>query len=94
MVAKTIKKRPSRRSDQRVRPQPVREVLYDRVTGRTQQVEILPTASRPSTVTVRLRTDQRARLDQEARKIARTTGQALWRSDGTESGTVLVESGG
>ena len=78
MVGKTTKKRSARGGRRRTpEQQPVSEVLYDRVTGRSRDVLIFPAAPTPSRMTVRLRTDQRARLDQAARKIARTTGEAV-----------------
>jgi hypothetical protein len=78
MTAKTTQRRTGQKARRRPpEQQPVREVLYDRVTGRSQEVIILPAAPTPSRLTLTLRTDQRARLDQSARKIARTTGRRV-----------------
>jgi len=55
----------------------MREVLYDRVTGDSWDVTIHPAPPPPSRVTIRLRADQRERLDQAARKMARTTGEPV-----------------
>lgn len=78
MVGKSPKKRAAPRARRRT-PQksPVTEVLYDRVTGRTEEATILPAEPPPSRMTIRLRTDQRARLDQVARKLARTAGESV-----------------
>ena len=56
---------------------PVTEVLYNRVTGQSQEVVVRPAAPTPSRLTLTLRADQRSRLDRSARKIARTTGRRV-----------------
>ncbi len=75
MAAKSVK-RPARRA--RVE-KPVREVLYDRVTGRVQEVVILPGTNAPPShrITLRLRPEQRARLDEVSRQIDRATDCTL-----------------
>ena len=70
-------KRSGRKGGQAPQRPPVKEVLYDRVTGRSQDVVILPPPPPPSTMTLRLRTDQRAKLDRASQKIARTTGERM-----------------
>lgn len=76
MAAKSTKRRARTKTK---RNQPVREVLYDRVTGRTEEVVILPAPSAPSSyrMTLRLRLEQRARLDDVSRRIDRATDCTL-----------------
>lgn len=71
-----------KRSGRKVRQQtseqpPVREVLYDRVTGTSQEAIIRQPAPLPSRLMLRLRADQREHLDQVARTIEGTTGQKV-----------------
>ena len=63
----------------RHRSRPRREVLYDRVTGRVQEVVILPGTSAPPShrITLRLRPEQPARLDEVSRQIDRATDCTL-----------------
>lgn len=75
MTVKTTQKQSARRTRRTPQRKPVSEVLYDRVTGRSQEVIILPPVS--SRMTLRLRPDQRARLDQASRKITRTAGETV-----------------
>ena len=56
--------------------QPVKEILYERVTGRSREAVILPGKPTPSPVrmTLRLRPDQRERLESWSSSIYRVTG--------------------
>ena len=54
----------------------MKEILYERVTGRSQEVVIRPAEPMPAQtrMTIRLRPDQRAWLDDLSSDMARTTG--------------------
>ncbi len=68
-----------KRRRRKPRQEPVLETLYDRVTGQTQEVAIHHAAARPvrCQLTVALRPDQRATLEELKDTIASTTGATL-----------------